>query len=336
MDIEKTRRYAKMMLKIRVCRLWRMPATLPATTPPHRIGVDLGGTKTEIVVLDTQHRCWWRERTATPSDSYAAIVETVVQLVAQARHRFDLPHDVPVGIGIPGCIDTRTQRVRGANTQVLNGQPLQIDVQQRLGCRVEVANDANCLALSEAVDGAAAGAGLTFAAILGTGCGAGLALGTRVWTGRHALAGEWGHNPLPWPSAQELDIEPCWCGQTGCLEGWLSGPGFAADHARVTGQRCSPEAIVAAMRSGDANARASFLRYTDRLARGLAHIINVLDPEVIVLGGGMSRVDEIYTQVPALLSRHTFTRPIDTPLRPARHGDSSGVRGAAWLCWDPI
>ena len=308
----------------------------PLSWKPHpRIGVDLGGTKTEIVVLDAQHHALWRQRVATPSHSYDEMLITIARLVAQARQQGDLAAQVPVGIGIPGCVDARTQRVRGANTQALNGQALQQDLRRLLGCQVEVDNDANCLAVSEAVDGAAAGAALTFAAILGTGCGAGLAWGTRAWRGRHALAGEWGHNPLPWPSVQELDIEPCWCGQTGCLEGWLSGPGFAADHARITGQHLDAPAIVAAMRAGDASAQASFERYTSRLARGLAHIINVLDPDVIVLGGGMSRIDETYTQVPTLLARHTFTRPIDTPLRPALHGDASGVRGAAWLCQKP-
>ena len=306
------------------------PSVLPKPHP--RVGVDLGGTKTEIVVLDAQGQDLWRQRVATPSHSYAAMLHTLAQLVEQARQHCGLLPEVPVGIGIPGCIDARTRRVRGANTQLLNGEALLQDLQHHLGCHVEVDNDANCLAVSEAVDGAAAGAALTFAAILGTGCGAGLAWGARAWRGRHALAGEWGHNPLPWPTAAELCVDPCWCGQTGCLEGWLSGPGFAHDHARITGQHLDPPAIVAAMRAGDENARASFDRYADRLARGLAHIINVLDPDVIVLGGGMSQVDEIYTAVPALLSRHTFTRPIDTPLRPAMHGDSSGVRGAAWLC----
>lgn len=303
----------------------------PSNRQP-RIGVDLGGTKTEIVVLDAQHQVLWRQRVATPSHSYVDLLHTLGGLVAQARLHCALAAEVPVGIGIPGCVDARTQRVRGANTQVLNGQALVQDLRQQLNCHVEVDNDANCLALSEAVDGAAAGAALTFAAILGTGCGAGLAWGTQPWRGRHALAGEWGHNPLPWPSAAEREVAPCWCGQTGCLETWLSGPGMAADHARTTGQHRDAPAIVAAMRAGDDSARASFARYCDRLARGLAHIINVLDPEVIVLGGGLSRIDEIYTEVPALLVRHTFTRPIDTPVRPALHGDASGVRGAAWLC----
>lgn len=312
-----------------------MSQTAPAVSALQRIGIDLGGTKIEIAVLDAQQQMVWRQRVPTPRHDYAAILRVITDLVAQARQRCGLPSDWPVGLGIPGCLDARTQRVRGANTPVLNGQALGQDLQQHLDCAIEIANDANCLALSEAVDGAAAGAALTFAAILGTGCGAGIALGTRIWPGRQALAGEWGHNPLPWPTAQELGVAPCWCGQTGCLEAWLSGPGFAADHARSSGASLSPEAIVAAMREGDAGARTSFERYADRLARGLAHIVNVLDPEVIVLGGGMSRIDEIYTAVPPLMSRHTFTRPIDTPLRPALHGDASGVRGAAWLCDQP-
>lgn len=295
------------------------------------IGVDLGGTKTEVAVLAADSTVLFRHRVPTPSHDYRRITAQIADLVTLARQRCDVPAHQGVGVAIPGCIDAVTQQVRGANTQVLNGQALQRDLEQTLACPVFVENDANCLALSESVDGAAAKAHVVFAVILGTGCGGGLALGQKVWRGRHALAGEWGHNPLPWPDAEELRIDPCWCGQTGCIERWLSGPGFAQDHARVWGESRTPEALMAAMRQGDAHAEQSFSRYVDRLARALAQVVNFLDPDVIVLGGGMSQVPEIYSAVPALLNRHTFTRPVHTPVLPAMHGDSSGVRGAAWL-----
>jgi len=296
------------------------------------LGVDLGGTKTEVAVLGSDAGFRYRERTATPSHDYAALVAHLVEQVQRARAACDLPPDHPVGVGIPGCIDAHTQQVRGANTQCLNGQPLQKDLSLRLGAPVFVQNDANCLALSESVDGAAAGTGLSFAVILGTGCGGGLALRGEVWTGPNALAGEWGHNPLPWPRPEELQAPACWCGLQGCMETWISGPGLARDHARVTGQTLDARAIVAAMSAGDAAARASVLRYTDRLARGLAQVVNLLDPEVIVLGGGLSQVQALYPLLPEAISRYTFHRPVHTPVRPAVHGDSSGIRGAAWLC----
>lgn len=295
------------------------------------IGVDLGGTKTEVAVLDAQGGFMFRHRAATPSHAYAAILENIANLVAMARTQSSLASDAPVGIGIPGCVDVQTHRVRGANTQVLNGQRLQHDLQQRLQCPVFVDNDANCLALSESMDGAAAGASMVFAAILGTGCGAGLTWSQHVWQGRHAIAGEWGHNPLPWPTADELQVPPCWCGQTGCIETWLSGPGFARDHAHITGQTRAPEAVIEAMRQGDAQAVQSFERYLNRLARALAHMINLLDPDAVVLGGGMSNVPELYADITPRISQYTFTRPITTPVRPAKFGDSSGIRGAAWL-----
>ena len=297
-----------------------------------RIGIDLGGTKTEVAVLGPDHGFVFRHRVPTPSQSYADILRCIADLVAWARAHGDLAPEVPVGVGIPGCIDPSTQRVRGANTQVLNGQRFQHDLAAQLQCEVQVENDANCLALSEAVDGAGTHAQVVFAVILGTGCGGGLALNQQVWRGKNALAGEWGHNPLPWPRAAELSVPPCWCGQVGCIETWISGPGFARDHAREAGQLVQPEALVASMRAGDPAATASFLRYTDRLARALAQVVNLLDPDVIVLGGGMSQVTEIYRALPSLISRHTFTRPISTPVLQAVHGDSSGVRGAAWLC----
>jgi fructokinase len=221
--------------------------------------------------------------------------------------------------------------VRGANTQVLNGQPFHADLQKALGCEVFIENDANCLALSEVVDGASSGSRVAFAAILGTGCGAGITIGTNIWTGRNALAGEWGHNPLPWPTPQELETPACWCGQQGCIETWVSGPALAADHLRSTQKEMTPEQIVQSMLQGDTTATHTWQRYVGRLARSLAHIVNTLDPDVIVLGGGMSRIDALYADLANRINQYTFTRPITTPIRAAVHGDSSGVRGAAWL-----
>ena len=297
----------------------------------NRIGIDLGGTKTEVAVLGADHGWLFRHRVPTPSQSYADILRTVADLVAMARTHHDLAPDVPVGVGMPGCVDPLTQRVRGANTQVLNGERVQHDLARVLQCKVRVENDANCLALSESVDGAAAKAQVVFAVIVGTGCGGGIALNQSVWRGKNALAGEWGHNPLPWPTVAELNVPPCWCGQVGCIETWISGPGFAQDHARFCGELREPEALIAAMRAGVEAAAHSFNRYADRLARALAQVVNLLDPDVIVLGGGMSQVSELYSTLPARMSRHTFTRPIRTPVVQALHGDSSGVRGAAWL-----
>jgi fructokinase len=295
------------------------------------IGVDLGGTKTEVAVLDADHHFLLRERLPTPQHDYADIIANIAELVNFAKQRCHLSADHPVGIGIPGCIDPSTQVVRGANTQVLNGQPFHADLQKALGCEVFIENDANCLALSEVVDGASLGSRVSFAAILGTGCGAGITLGTSIWAGRNALAGEWGHNPLPWPTSQELETPACWCGQQGCIETWVSGPALAADHLRITHQALTPEQIVQSMLQGDTAAIHTWQRYVDRLARSLAHIVNTLDPDVIVLGGGMSRIDALYASLATDINQYTFTRPITTPIRAAVHGDSSGVRGAAWL-----
>jgi fructokinase len=295
------------------------------------IGIDLGGTKTEVVVLDVDHRFLLRERLPTPQHGYTDIIDNIADLVGLAKQRCQLPARQPVGIGMPGCIDPATHKVRGANTQALNGQAFQNDLQSALGCPVFIENDANCLAMSEVVDGASSGSRVSFAAILGTGCGAGITLGTNIWTGRNALAGEWGHNPLPWPTSQELETPACWCGQQGCIETWVSGPALAADHLRHTQQAMSPEQIVQSMLQGDTAATHTWQRYVDRLARSLAHIVNTLDPDVIVLGGGMSRIDALYESLATYINAYTFSRPITTPIRAAVHGDSSGVRGAAWL-----
>ena len=240
-----------------------------------QIGIDLGGTKIEVAVLDDQGQFMFRHRQASPSHSYAAILNTIAELVTLARQTLALPAPSVVGIGMPGCLDAQTQRVRGSNTQAMNHQPLKADLQQVLGCEVRLENDANCLALSEAMDGAGARAQVVFAAILGTGCGGGVVVNRQLLSGRHAIAGEWGHNPLPWPSAEELNIAPCWCGQTGCIETWLSGTGFALDHARVNGEERSAVEIIQAMRKGDSSATATFERYVNRLGRALAQLVKI-------------------------------------------------------------
>lgn len=298
-----------------------------------RIGIDLGGTKTEIVALDENGTEIYRKRIDTDRRTYEAIVASLAGLVLEAEAALD--RQGTVGLGIPGAISARTGGVKNANTTVLNGHFLARDLGQVLGREVRCMNDANCLALSEAVDGAAAGRRVVFAAILGTGCGAGLAIDGRPWQGPNLVAGEWGHNPLPWMTAEEFPGPACWCGKSGCIERWISGSGFAADYARAAGatSRETPkgERIVALSRSGDAAARAALERYANRLARALAHAINVLDPDVVVLGGGMSNVDELYELVPPQLPAFVFGGEADTPIVRSQHGDSSGVRGAAWL-----
>jgi fructokinase len=234
---------------------------------------------------------------------------------------------------MPGVISPATGLVKNANSVWLNGRPLAQDLERRLGRPLRLANDANCFALSEARDGAAAGSRVVFGVILGTGTGGGVAIDGRAWTGRNAIGGEWGHNPLPWPAEDERPGPSCYCGLTGCLETFLSGPGLSRDHEAATGRAVEPEQIVAAARAGDAAAEQTLLRYDDRLARGLATVINLLDPDVIVLGGGLSNLGRLYTNVPRLWGRWVFSDRLETPLVPPRHGDASGVRGAAWL-WE--
>ena len=295
------------------------------------MGIDLGGTKIEIALVDAIHGVVYKDRVPTPQHSYNAILDAISVLVDKTVSQQKIKRPASIGIGIPGCLDPASQLVRGSNTVVMNGKPLQVDLQQRLGLQIHLQNDANCLAVSEAVDGAAKGCSVVFAVIIGTGCGGGIAINGKAWTGKNAVAGEWGHNPLPWPSADEIQVAPCWCGQVGCQETWISGTAFALDHARHTGERIKAEQIIAKMRAGDLAAQESFGRYVNRLARALASVMNVLDPDAIVLGGGMSNVDEIYQALPSEIIRYTFTKPIATPVLKAMHGDSSGVRGAAWL-----
>lgn len=299
---------------------------------PHhdlRLGIDLGGTKIEIAALDAAGAFVLRERVATPQGDYRATLAAITDLVRAAEAQLGV-QDLLLGVGIPGSLSPVTGRVRNANSTVLNGQALQQDLEAALQRAIWLENDANCLALSEATDGAGAGQGVVFAAILGTGVGAGVAVHGQVLRGRNAVAGEWGHNPLP-SGADDGPSLRCWCGRVDCVEAWLSGPAFAADHMRRTGRALTVPEIVAAAAAGDAVAQASLARYADRLARALAQVINVLDPDVIVLGGGMSNVHALVDAVPARWAPHVFSDQVDTPLRRAQHGDSSGVRGAAWL-----
>lgn len=300
------------------------------TDAPACLGIDLGGTKIEIAALDARGAFVLRERMPTPQGDYAGTLVAIARLVATAEARLGAT-GLPLGVGMPGSLSPLTGRVRNANSTVLNGQPLREDLQRLLARPLRLENDANCLALSEATDGAGAGAEVVFAAILGTGVGAGIAVRGRVLHGCNGIAGEWGHNRLPLLAGEPRAARTCWCGRPDCVEAWLSGPALAADHALAGGGALNAEQVVAAMRAGDAVAAASFERYARRLALALAGIVNVLDPQVIVLGGGLSQVPELFERVPALWGPHVFSDRIGTALRPARHGDSSGVRGAAWL-----
>lgn len=302
-----------------------------------RIGIDLGGTKIEGVVLDDNGNILARQRVTTPRGSYDGTITAMADLVASLERRCDLGKPASVGVGIPGILSPASGLVKNANSTWLIGQPLDRDLETALGRPVRVENDANCLALSEASDGAGAGYGVVFAAILGTGCGAGIVTHGHLLAGRNAIGGEWGHNPLPWMTAEEFPGPLCFCGRHGCLERWIAGPGIAADHARfnslIEADALSSEQVFALAGQGNVSAAASFHRWIDRVGRGLAMVANILDPDVIVLGGGLSNVDALYDHLPAAVARHAFTDQFDTPIAKARHGDSSGVRGAAWL-WD--
>ena len=281
-----------------------------------RIGIDLGGTKIEALALDAAGRELFRKRVPTPRGDYAGTISAVQQLVRQIG-------EGTVGIGIPGAESRATGLIKNANSTWLIGKPLARDLEAALGRPVRLENDANCFALSEAVDGAGKGAAVVFGVILGTGVGGGIVVDGKVIRGANAIAGEWGHNPLPAPTAADLPHPDCYCGRKGCIETYLSGPGLSNDHERLTGERLAPE--LAVLREETAR------RYEERLARSLAGVINVLDPDVIVLGGGMSNVARLYTEVPRLWGRHVFSDRVATRLLPPVHGDSSGVRGAAWL-----
>ena len=325
-----------------------------------RIGIDFGGTKTEIICLDEHNgKELYRHRIPTARDDYDATVKSIAGLIAQAEKT--LGKTGTVGIGIPGTVVAKTGLVKNANSTWLIGKPLQQDVAGALSRDVRIQNDANCFAVSEATDGAGKGHGVVFGVIIGTGCGGGVAINGAAHLGSNAIAGEWGHNPLPYPRVASAIPETvfesaphttdtlvahyitdntaigehpgplCYCGRRGCLETWISGTGFKNDYKRVTGESVSTHDIIAHAQAGEPKAVAALGRYTDRLARALAGVVNILDPDVIILGGGMSNVDSLYTDVPKIWGQYVFSDTVETKILPARHGDSSGVRGAAWL-----
>ncbi|MCP9266723.1 fructokinase [Xenorhabdus sp. XENO-1] len=297
-----------------------------------RIGIDLGGTKIEVIALGDQGEELFRKRVDTPRNDYQQTLVAIVGLIADAEQ--STGQRGTVGIGIPGAISPFTGKVKNANSVWMNGQILDKDLSALLGREVRVANDANCLAVSEATDGAAAGKPMVFAVIIGTGCGSGIAFDGRVHAGGNGLAGEWGHNPLPWMDEEDRAYQEevrCFCGKPGCTEMFVSGTGFMTDYFRLSGVRKKGHEIIEAVALGDEIAELAIRRYEKRLARALAQVINLLDPDVIVLGGGMSNVDRLYQTLPGLVQEWVFGGECATPIKKALHGDSSGVRGAAWL-----
>ena len=294
-----------------------------------RIGIDLGGTKIEVIAFGDSGEVLFRDRVATPQEDYSGTLQVIAELVVRLER--ELGRQGTVGIGMPGAISPATGLVKNSNSVCLNGRRFDRDLERLLRRPLRIANDANCFALSEATDGAAAGAEVVFGVILGTGTGGGVAVRGAILTGANAIAGEWGHNPLPWPHPEELPGPLCYCGKSGCIETYLSGPGLARDFRAAGGRSISALEIGAQAESGDEYADAVLARYEDRLARGLASVINILDPDVIVVGGGLSNIKRLYTEVPRLWSQYVFSDKITTQLVQARFGDSSGVRGAAWL-----
>jgi predicted NBD/HSP70 family sugar kinase len=296
-----------------------------------RIGIDLGGTKIELAALDAAGGIALRRRVPTPAGDYEGTVRAVAALVAGAER--EMGARATVGIATPGALSLATGRIKNANSTCLNGRPLKEDLERALGREIRIANDANCFALSEAVDGAARGARIVFGVILGTGVGGGIVVDGHVLDGANAIAGEWGHNALPLPQAEDEPLPPCYCGRRGCIETYLSGPGMAADHARAGHERLAADEISRRAQQGDASCEATLERYERRLARAFASGINVLDPDVVVLGGGLSNLQRLYARIPAMWGAHVFSDEVRTRLAAPAHGDSSGVRGAAWL-WE--
>ena len=296
-----------------------------------RIGIDLGGTKIEIIALAPEGTALLRQRIATPQADYAATVDAICKLINELENTCQQRGSI--GLGIPGSESPGTGLIKNANSTCLIGRPLRHDLQTRLGREIRLANDANCFALSEAIDGSGGDAATVFGVILGTGVGGGIVINRQVLVGAQAIAGEWGHNPLPLPDDYDLPLPECYCGRRGCIETYLSGPALSQDHLRHTGQFLPPEAIDTAANKGDSACEATLQRYEKRLGRALAGVINILDPEIIVLGGGLSKLQRLYRNLPKYCGQHVFSDNFCTSILPPTHGDSSGVRGAAWL-WD--
>ena len=293
------------------------------------IGIDWGGTKIEGIAITDEGQEIIRLREKTPRHDYHGCIQVIARLVNRIEQ--ETGQSCPVGIGIPGSLEPKSRLGKGASSTWLLGRPVERDLRAALGREIRVENDADCLAASESVDGAGAGYHVVFAVILGSGAGAGIAISGRAHHGPNNSAGEWGHNPWPLPDLTEIPGEPCYCGKRGCLETWVSGRAFEADYARHTPSDLTAAEIITKMRQGDRLARLVWRRYIDRVARGLSVVVNTLDPDVLVMGGGMSNVDELYTDLPPELARYLFSTVFETPIRKAVHGDSSGVRGAAWL-----
>ncbi len=294
-----------------------------------KIGIDLGGTKIEGIALSENGKELFRQRVPTPADDYLATLQCISTLVSAIEEQ--LHQRGSVGIGTPGAISPATGLLKNSNTVCLNGKPVDEDLKRLLRRDVRIANDANCFALSEAIDGAGAGADVVFGVIVGTGTGAGMVVRSHTLKGPNAIAGEWGHNPLPWPQDDERPGPLCYCGKHGCIETWLSGPGLSRDYLEKSGEALDAKQIVEYASAGHDVAESCLQRYEDRMARGLAHVINILDPDVIVLGGGMGNIERLYVNVPQQWGKYVFSDRVDTDLVPPKFGDSSGVRGAAWL-----
>ncbi len=298
-----------------------------------RLGIDLGGTKVEIIALDDAGSEVFRHRENTPQGNYVATLEVIISLIKRAKNQFpDIKNSAfSIGIGIPGAISLKTGLVKNANSVCLIGQPFQIDLEKSLGQNIRINNDANCLAVSEAIDGAAAGHRVVFAVILGTGVGGGIAINQQVLTGVNAIAGEWGHNPMPWRTEKDGSIQSCYCGQKDCIETFLSGPGMLNRYQQAGGIVESVEELVLKADNGNLSAQQFMSQYEQWLAKSLASVINILDPDVIVLAGGLSNIQRLYHNVPEYWQQYIFSDQVNTQLVQAKHGDSSGVRGAAWL-----
>lgn len=303
-------------------------------TAPIHIGVDLGGTKIEAAALTQDGRLLQRERIATPRNDYPGTLEAIKGLVLKLESA--LGTHASIGVGTPGALSPFSGQLRNANSVWLNHRSLNTDLEHNLGRPIRIANDADCFTLSEATDGAAAGAASVFGVIIGTGTGGGIVIGGRLLSGPNAIAGEWGHNPLPWPRDDERPGPRCFCGKHGCIETWVSGPALAADLHRLTGRQLDAKAIAAAAEQGDTEAETALQRHQDRLARAIAAVINLLDPEVIVLGGGLSNLQRFYRNLPEAIRPYVFADGLATRIVPPRFGDSSGVRGAAWLWRDEV